>query len=407
MDITTYLNSMRDPAGLPFYPTIFQILLVLTFALHITMVNVIIGGIFVAIKELFKRTEYSLRLAKALGRVITVSLSIAIVLGVAPLLFVQVIYDPFWYTATTMSAFWALMFLVVITIAFYSSYGFYLGNKKANRENAKAHWAVVAAIFVIFTALFIHMLSVEQLNPMEWKSWIVGPDGKVSFAGGEFHNIQLGRLLHFIIPSFAVTGIFLMLYSIYFSKRDDFDKSYLEYVSKKGANLALWSSILGIASGFWWLGIIPKSFNFAQNPFFLTGAILGIMTTCYLGAAYLNPQKYAIRSAIFMFITIFLMSCAREALRMDYMKQVGYSIFNYPLNIDWPSTILFFATFIMGLYVLSFPIVAAFKAGQASKDEVVTINGNLAKSSVALMIAWFGIVVAIGIVVSLKNGTLF
>ena len=407
MDLATYVNAMRDPAGLPFYPSIFQFLLVLTFALHITMVNLVVGSTFVAIWETWKRNEYGLQLSKALGRVITVGMSIAIVLGVAPLLFVQVIYDPFWYTATTLSAFWALMFLVVITLAFYAGYGFYLGNKKAEVMEAKTGWAWVAGGLLLLTALFIHMLSMEQLMPQHWKEWIVSAQGTVSYAGGEFHGIEFGRLLHFLLPSFAVTGVFLMLYSSYFKDREDYDQAYLKYVGEKGAWLALWASILAIGAGFWWLGLIPSEFNFARNPFFLIGAVVGVATTAFIGSSVYKPQEKAIPAAILMFVSIFIMCCAREALRMKHMSQAGYSIYNYPVNADWPSTILFFATFVMGLFVLYFPAIAAYQAGKVKAGEVAIIDPSIGRKAVSAMIGWFVIVAGLGIVISLKNGTLF
>ncbi len=407
MDIATYVNSMRDPAGLPFYPIVFQFLLVLTFALHITMVNLVVGSTFLSIWEIWKRNSFGLRLAKALGRVITVGLSVAIVLGVAPLLFVQVIYDPFWYTATSLSAFYALMFLVVITLAFYSAYGFYLGNRNADVASAKTGWALVAAGFLLFTALFIHMLSMEQLMPQHWKQWIVSPSGVVSFSGGEFHGIEFGRLLHFLIPSFAVTGVFLMLYSAYFKDREDYDPDYLDYVGKKGAWMAFWASAIAIGAGFWWLGLTPTGFHFARNPIFLAGAILGVVTTAYLGTSLHKPQERAIPSALLMFSSIFVMCCAREALRMKYMSKAGYSIYNYPVNTDWPSTLLFFATFAMGLFVLYFPALAAFEAGRTKSGQVATLDPSIGKKAVSAMIAWFVIVAGLGIIVSVKNGVLF
>ncbi len=407
MDIATYVNSMRDPAGLPFYPIIFQFLLVLTFAMHITMVNLVVGSTFVAIWEVWKKNEHGLRLAKALGRVLTVGMSIAIVLGVAPLLFVQVIYDPFWYTATTLSAFWALMFLVVITLAFYAGYGFYLGNRNADIDSAKTVWALVAGGLLLVTALLIHMLSMEQLMPQHWKDWIVSANGSVSYAGGEFHGIAFGRLLHFLLPSFAVTGVFLMLYSAYFKDREDYDKAYVNYVGQKGAWMALWASVLAIGAGFWWLGLIPSDFHFVRNPLFLLGAAMGVATTAFIGSSIFKPQERAIPAALLMFGTIFVMCCAREALRMKHMSQAGYSIYNYPVNADWPSTILFFATFIMGLFVLYFPAVAAFQAGRAKAGQVVTLDPCIGRKAVSAMIGWFVIVAGLGIIVSIKNGVLF
>lgn len=407
MDISVFLNNMRDPAGVPFYPVIFQVLMVLTFALHIVMVNLVVGSIFVALWEAAKKTDYSTRLAKALGRVITVSFSIAIVLGVAPLLFVQVIYDPFWYTANTMSAFYALLFLAVVTVGFYAGYAFYLGNRKNDAATFKTGWGWLALMAVLVAGTLIHMLSMEQLMPAEWKNWVITPEGHYLTGGGQFHGVAPGRLLHILLPSFAVTGVFMMLYAVYFRKRPDYDPEYLDYVAKRGVNLAFVFSVVAAAAGFWWAGEIPGEFHFLQNPFFIAGAIGGIALTAYLGMAHMNPEKYAIRAAIAMFVVIFVMCAAREGLRMDYAGAAGYSIFDYKVNVDWPSTLLFLVSFVMGLYVLCFPAIAAFRAGRAPAGEVVTIEPSHGKRAVTCLIVWFAVVAGLGLIISLKNGTLF
>ena len=132
MELTNSLNAMRDASGVPFYPVVFQFFLVLTFALHIMFVNFLLGGVVVSIWARIKATPNSLRLSKALARASTINASLAMVLGVAPLLFVQVIYDPFWYTANSMSAYWAMAFLLILAVAFTASYVFYLsGSDKA------------------------------------------------------------------------------------------------------------------------------------------------------------------------------------------------------------------------------------------------------------------------------------
>lgn len=407
MELSIYLNSMRDPSGLPFYPVLFQVLLVFTFALHITTMNVVVGSMFTALYEMRKGTDYGLRLAKALGKSATIMLSITIVLGVAPLLFVQTIYDPMWYTANSMSAFWAMLFLVFITVAFYAAYGFYLGNQKSTLSDSKEMWGVVSAGTLILAAVIIHMLTMEQMNVHSWKEWVVSLNGTVDTGGGGFHGLEIGRLLHFLLPAFAVTGVYLMLYSWYFKDHPEYEEEYLNYVAEKGANMAMVGTVLAIASGFWWAGIIPSEFHFMSNPFFVAGALGGIALLVFLGKAYLNPVENALKAAIAMFVVIFIMCCAREGLRMDYMAQAGYSIYDYKVNVDLNSTLLFILSFVMGLAVLCFPAMAAFKAGRAPKGQVVTLDPAMGKRAVIMMIAWFVVVASLGLIISLKNGTLF
>jgi hypothetical protein len=43
MDIGTVLNAMRDPAGVPAHPVLFQALMVITWLLHIAFVHLTLG----------------------------------------------------------------------------------------------------------------------------------------------------------------------------------------------------------------------------------------------------------------------------------------------------------------------------------------------------------------------------
>ncbi len=407
MDLSTYLNTMRDPSGVPFYPVVFQFLMVLTFAMHITMINLVFGGTCLAIWERTRGTPYGIRLSKALGRTITVGLSVAIVLGVAPLLFVQVIYDPFWYTANTMSAFWALSFLVAVSVAFYSAYGFYLGGKKGESEGGDAFWAGIAVAALLAAAFIIHMLSMEQLQPQNWKTWLSHPWLGIDTSGGAFHGVSLGRLLHFLISSFAVTGIFLMLYGWYFQVRSDYERDYLEYVAGKGVTLALVATAGAAGAGWWWAGTIPQELHYFKSPFFIIAVLSALVLVLYLAKAIQDPIKNAVPCALAAFITIFFMCYAREALRMETASAVGYNIFDYKLNLDWGSTLLFLGTFVMGLVVLYFPTVAAFQSGRAERGKIVQISPAVSRVAIGLMVFWFVAVAGLGVAVSLKNGTLF
>ena len=48
------------------------------------------------------------------------------------------------------------------------------------------------------------------------------------------------------------------------------------------------------------------------------------------------------------------MGVTREALRMTYLGAHDYSVYTYPLQVDWGSTALFFGTFLVGLVVLAY-----------------------------------------------------
>ena len=91
MDTNLMIQTLQDPMGVPFYPVVFQGLGILTFALHIFFVNLVLGGALIAAWGHFRSDQRWQKLSRMLAKVTTINISIAIVLVVAPLLFVQVI----------------------------------------------------------------------------------------------------------------------------------------------------------------------------------------------------------------------------------------------------------------------------------------------------------------------------
>lgn len=399
MAIGEYIKAMRDVAGLPSPPFIFDIFLVLTFALHILLVNLVLGSLALIIWGKIKGDDNWKKLYASLARLAVNCISWAIVLGVAPLLFIQVIYDPFWYTANTLSAIWALAFLGFIALAFLFSYFFYLGGGYEGKGSIL--WPLLSLALILLAGIVMHALAVTQLHPEKWPSFATVNNTYIS-SGKYLHGFEIFRFLHFMLPSLAVTGVWLIFYSKYFRNR--YESAYLDWVERLGVKLALIFSLLQAGVGFLWLLSLPQSLNFMSNPFFIFALVVGLLFIGFLFYAQKNPSKHAVPIAIFLGVTVLAMSTAREALRMSYFGLVGYSFADYPVNLSLGSLVLFLLTFLMGLIVLYYTALVAYRAGKGIKE--VGAHG-LGKVSVILMWLWILIMVVLGIYISLKNGALF
>jgi len=362
MELSQVLNGLRDPMGVPFYPWLFQVLMVLTFALHIIFVNLAIGGSFMAFYEHYKKGENNKKLSGFLARASTVNLSSAVVLGVAPLLFVQVIYDPFWYVSNLLSAWWAVGFLCFVTAAFLALYAFYL-KRKSDAMKGFGFFGVVTFFLLLLAGFVMHLLTVQSLEPAQWKAWYL--TGTVmNTSGTTIYDFSISRYLHFIVPSFAITGVFMMLYGWFFSNRKDMDKDYLHWVAVSGAKMALYATLVQIVIGFWWLFALPDGLKFTSNAFLWIGVVLGVIFFFVLMAAQKAPEKFAVLTALFAFLAVLGMSVSREVLRMVYLGKFNYSIYTYKLNLHWGSTALFLLTFVMGIIVMAYPLTVAWKLGR-------------------------------------------
>ncbi len=402
MEISTMLKALQDPVGIPFYPILFQVLMVLTFALHIIFVNITLGTSFLAVYGHFKAKGPWPHLSQSMARALPANISMAMLLGIAPLLFVQVVYDPFWYVSNSLSAAWVIGFIVIMMVAYGFAYVFYLGREK-KKGKGYAFYGILSFLLFFLAGVIMHVLGYQFLQPENWLSWYA-KGSSVDTSGLFLHSFQLPRYLHFVIPSFAVTGIFLMLYAWYFKDRNDMDKEYIAWIGRTGAKMAYIFTAIQIVVGFWWLFSLPGEFNFFTNPFFLIGAGLGIALLFFLPSVQKDPIKYAVPAALGVFLTIFGMSYAREALRMNYLGRFGYSIFDYRVNIDWGSTALFLSTFVMGLIIIGYLLSIAYKSGRiATRYEATPSMHGWGRLSIALLIAWIVVVAGLGIVISIKN----
>lgn len=402
MNTETMIKVMQDPMGAPFYPIVFQILMVLTFSLHIIFVNLTIGTSAIAVYSHIKKGGYWPRLSTAMAKATPVNVSMAILLGVAPLLFVQVIYDPFWYASNTLSASWAMLFVIFMMTGYGLAYVFYLKRQKTKSSGIVMAGVVSLALFVL-SGIIMHSLGYQLLQPEKWLDWYVN-GGRVDTSGSSLHSFHVSRFLHFMAPSFAITGVFMMLYAWYFKDRADMDKEYLGWVGKIGAKTAFIFTVIQAIIGFWWLLSLPGGFNFITNPFFLIALVLGIGLLLFLYTAKGDPNKYALPVAAIAFVTIFGMSYAREALRTLYLGRFGYSIFEYKVNLNIGSTILFLCTFAMGLVIISYFLTVVFKSGRmAGQYDASPSMHQWGKINITLLLIWIAIVAGLGIVITARN----
>jgi hypothetical protein len=402
MDAGTMLKTLQDPMGVPFYPFFFQLLMVLTFAVHILFVNFTVGLSFLSAYGFVRGGAYWGGLSSSLAKATTPNASLAILFGIAPLLFMQVVYDPFWYASNMLSAAWALGFILILMLGYGLTYVFYLKGKQDKRAVFGAIGLLSFALFLLAGAI-MHVLGYQLLQPEKWFQWYV-KDGGVHASGTSLHSFQLPRFLHFMVPAFALAGLFLMLYAWYFKDRPDKDRQHLARIAGTGAKMAFLFTAVQAAIGIWWLFSLPSAFRFFQSPSLLIAAALGVSLLVFLYRAGKDPIRYAVPAGVWMFVTILVMSYAREVLRTKYVGRFGYSLFDYKVNLDPGSTALFIGTFLMGLIIIGYLVYIAFASGRtAGTYTAPAVVDRWGKISLTLLLVWIATVAGLGIVITVKN----
>lgn len=396
MDASALL-ALRDPAGVPFYPIVFQGLYVLTWALHAAFVLLALGAMGLSLYGTLKQKNDSQWkiLTPHLIQTGKISVSILIVLGVAPLLFTQVIYDPNWYVANTLSGMWVFIFIYTLVIGYILYYWYYYANKA--KEGGGKLIGIISFFILVFAGLLMHNFAVTSIMPNDWMD-MYAPNGIVDTSGWTL-NIKLVRLLFFVSLSIPVVGIFLQNYSRFLSTRDDFKGDFIEYTSSLGTKL----TVIGLLISAVFFALWMSSIGYLMHPLSIS-IIVGVVALLLI--SYSNSNSY-ITTGVLVVVAL-LISAMRELIRFDIMSNLGYNIYDYPVNLEIPSIVMFLLTFlIMGGIGVAYLLTMAWKVGKSqepifdgSKDKAVTRLGNY---TLVIMVTWMAVYFAWGMFILFKN----
>ncbi|TSE25780.1 hypothetical protein [Tepidimonas aquatica] len=388
------LYALRDQAGVPSHPVLFLILGVLTFALHIAAVQVMLGASALTLRGAFSAETHWRRLAAAMLTTAKIAVSVAIVLGVAPLLFVQVIYDPFWYTSNVLSAWWVIGFIVALIGGYMAMYLFYWRNHDLVRDGARGTAWMVLSVALLLVGFIVHSLTNQMLFPEAWMQWYA-PGGAIDPSGRSLHYWNLPRFGFFIALSAPVTGAWLYAYRRYLIGAGEGDAVYLDWVRALAQRLMVAGGVVAVLLGALWMATLPaKMAWFATSPWvwLALAALLAVVALPLV----LGPQLdrglwgYGIFGA--GAVALIVVGAAREALRyVTLLGTHGYDALDYRIQMDWYSTVLFFVTFaVVGGVTLGYLLTVAWQAGQQRQGTYtpgprVTALGQW---SVRLLVLW-------------------
>lgn len=368
--VTEMMYALRNPAGVPTYPLIFIGLGVLTFALHILFVQLMLGTSLITIFGAYKNDDKWRRLGSAMLEISKVSVSVAIVIGVAPLLFVQVVYDPNWYTSNVLSAYWVIAFIFILIFAYWAMYFYYFQNSKNKDKTAqpKARWSMLLSLALMLTVGFImHSLTSQMLHPELWKSWYI-QNGVMDYSGSKLHAYNLWRFAFFISMAIPVTGGMLVTYRRFKSVRSDADQAYLTWAAEIGKTWIKVGSVISALLYVAWMMTIPETAGDFATSFW--GVIAGVMVLFYAAWAQIRLKgeaKFCSYMTLPMALVIGLViATSREMLRYGILNDFfHYDFMDYKIVWDWYSTGLFFLTFaIVGGSTLAYFLTVAWQAGQ-------------------------------------------
>lgn len=250
-----------QPIPLPAPLWLLQALLIIGFITHVIPMNVIMtGGLLSAwhwVKGGRDASTYSGRFATTLSNHLPVYMSVAITQGVVPLLFLQLLYGPLYYTSSVQMGWFWLSIIFLLLVGYYGLYIFKLQKEKLGA------WSPLILILSTVTFWCIGFLFVNNITLM------LQPDRWLPGAATNGLNLNLAdpqlwpRFMHFLFSSFAVNGLVMGLYGYILKGRADKEGNtknaeYASWLIKSGAALFGGITLVQIGIGGWFLMSQPR-----------------------------------------------------------------------------------------------------------------------------------------------------
>lgn len=309
---------------------LFDLLLLVTFAAHLLVVNVALGGTLLALLSPGRSRAAAVALAKRLPGAVAVGVNLAI----PPLLFASVLYGQYLYTAAILSAVpWLSLFLVVM-IAYALLYVF---QARAARPGAGLVAASAGALLLVASLILVNV-SVLSLHPEQWKPSLTQAGGLVLAVGDVTF---MPRWLHYVAASLAVGGLYMALFS---RKAAGTDAGAADR-KRTGLRWFTWATLAQIPIGLWFLLSLPRGIMerfFGAHSETTLAFMLGLGLAA---AALLNAVRgRAGRAAIFTVAAVGGMVVVREQVRQAYFSP-QFSPESLPVAFQAGPLLMFLACF--------------------------------------------------------------
>lgn len=351
MDVQALIPT-ADPIALPAPFWVFKLLLVVTFLLHILAMNFMLGGGVLAAFARWRgrQDENARRLFEEVSKNIPSLLAATITLGIAPLLFLQVLYGQFFYTSSVIVGWPWFLVIVFVTLAYY---GFYLVAFKHQAAHRHAGGIIVFSLLLIVTVGFTYTNNLTlALTPEKWAAqYHANPSGwNLNWS----EPTLIPRFLHFMVAAVAIGGLYIAGLGLLRWKKD---AAYGRYLIRYGGRWFMYTTMVQFIVGLWFLISQPRSqmmLFMGDNVLATAAFFIGLLAA--LAAVFVTSEalrKEDPRPGLYlvtglMFGVIVFMLIMREILQDSYLA-AHFNAANFSVATQWEVLPLFLALFLAGV----------------------------------------------------------
>jgi hypothetical protein len=363
---------MPDVLPVPAPVWLIQLLLLLTFAAHVVPMNFLLGGGLLAAFSQVRssRDAYHARLAKRLTELMPVVIAVTVSLGIAPLLFVQVLYGQLLYSSSILMANAWFAVIPLVILGYYGAYWLRFRGGRLGSSRPILAWAV-AIVFALVGFIYSNNFSLMQ-NPEMWVDhYFQTPAG-----GGLnwFDPTLYPRYLHMLLGAVAVSGVWFMILGV---RRRSGDADWSNWVLRYGVKVFTLATCANILVGLWFLIALPSEITkvFMGQDRIGTAAFVAalICTVAAFGLLHVGARRRSgsVLSAggVVLLALIMLMVVMRQQMRSAYLEPY-FRVSELQADPQWGVFGIFAVTLLIGLGVLVWLISVVLRAKSTSPSAV-------------------------------------
>lgn len=349
-----------DPAGLPGPAWLFHVLLVFTFFLHLLFMNLTLGGTLLAFVSHLRAGGRSDDPNGVLaGRMMAVNaygISLTITTGVAPLLFIQLIYQQYFYSGTILLGWIWFAMLVLLTGGYYAAY-LYKFRGAPSRGSGGGLWLGLSALAFLLIAMIHVAVHLIHVQPERWIEYAASPLAVLSDA------TYWPRLLHFVLAGIAFAALVITWWAAR-QAAAGVDAALNARIARTGWRWALWATAAQVLDGVVLLVVLPREVLMGimsgglATLVPLTLSIVLAVGLLMMLARSLNPvAHFGLVSGTLgaMILTIGVMTITRHQVRVLYLDPVA-SQYQLQAVPQWGNFLLFVVLLLAGLATVAYMV---------------------------------------------------
>ena len=358
-----------DPSPVPAPVWLLKGLLYLTFLLHVLFMNLTVGGSLLATVYGFKGKPKHNVAAWSFVRPMPYLLAFTISFGVAPLLFVQVLYGPLVYTAAVLMGVPFILIIPVLLLTYTLAHickSRWEGLGRWRKYLCLAQFLLLGYVGFTYVNLFTLMLEPERFHG----KYLNHPGGwQMNFADLTIWP----RFLHVMLGAAAVAGLWVAIAGL---RRLALEPEQGRWQYRSGATWTAGATLVNFAVGVWWLLAIPREEmmifmggNILATAAFALGLVCALATLVLvlLGINALKPKPYLMGTMHSLVLTIACMVVMRDRLR-DADLGAQYDVTKLPVSPQWGAILLFAAVLVSGLAAAAWLLRKGHEARKARKE---------------------------------------